>query len=167
MVLLESEDETMASEKPVYLTPEGYRKLQEELEYLCTVRRAEVAQLIGSAKEEGDIRENAAYDDAKNQQAFVEGRIQDIERILKHAVIIEDAVDSDVVVIGSRVTVVEHGYEEPETFRIVGSAEADPKNGFISNESPIGSALLGHRVGDEVTVKTPSGELRFRILAIE
>lgn len=157
----------MVSEKPVYLTPEGYRKLQEELEYLRTVRRAEVAQLIGSAKEEGDIRENAAYEDAKNQQAFVEGRIQDIERILKYAVIIEEPAESDVVVIGSRVTVVEHGYDEPETFRIVGSAEADPKNGFISNESPIGSALLGHRVGDEVTVKTPSGELRFRILAIE
>ncbi len=157
----------MASEKPVYLTPEGYRKLREELDYLRTVRRAEVAQLIGSAKEEGDIRENAAYEDAKNQQAFVEGRIQDIERILKHAVIIEEPAESEVVVIGSRVTVVEHGYDDPETFRIVGSAEADPKNGFISNESPIGSALLGHRVGDEVTVKTPSGELRFRILAIE
>lgn len=157
----------MASEKPMYLTPEGYRRLREELEYLRTVRRAEVAQLIGSAKEEGDIRENAAYEDAKNQQAFVEGRIQDIERILKHAVIIDEPAESDVVVIGSRVTVVEHGYDEPETFRIVGSAEADPKNGFISNESPIGSALLGHRVGDEVAVNTPSGELRFRILAIE
>jgi transcription elongation factor GreA len=157
----------MGAAKPVYLTPEGRKKLEEELEYLRTVRRAEVAELIGSAKEEGDISENAAYSDAKEQQAFIEGRIRDIEHILKHSIIIDEPTASDVVVIGSRVTVVEHGYEEPETFRIVGSAEADPSSGLISNESPMGRALLGHRVGDLVNVKTPSGDLQFRIVAIE
>jgi transcription elongation factor GreA len=146
-----------------YLTPEGREKLEAELEHLETVKRREVAELIASAKEEGDISENAAYDEAKNQQAFLEGRIQDIRRILNNAVEIEDNGQSDVVDIGSQVTVREQGLDEQETFRIVGSAEANPGNGYISNVSPIGKALLGHHVGDVVKVKTPGGEVHFEI----
>jgi transcription elongation factor GreA len=157
----------MAPNKQSYLTPEGRQKLEEELEYLRTVKRREVAELIASAKEEGDISENAAYDEAKNQQAFVEGRIQDIKRILNNAVIIDETEEpASVVAIGSRVTVVEDGYDEEETFRIVGSAEADPGQGFISNVSPMGKALLGRRIGDRVSVKTPGGVLTFEIRKI-
>ncbi|MFQ5857762.1 MAG: transcription elongation factor GreA [Anaerolineae bacterium] len=154
----------MASDRQIYLTPEGRKKLEEELEYLRTIKRRDIAELIASAKEEGDISENAAYDEAKNQQAFLEGRIQDIKRILNNSVIIDETDGpTNVVTIGSHVTVVEEGYDEAETFRIVGSAEADPSQGLISNESPMGKALLGHRVGDHVTVKTPGGVLGFEI----
>jgi transcription elongation factor GreA len=153
-------------DKEVFLTPEGKQKLEEELEYLCSVRRPEVAQRIRAAKEEGDIMENAGYDEAKNEQAFVEGRILTIESLLKNAVLIEEEGPSDRVRLGSRVTVVERG-EEPETFRIVGSAEADPGNGLISNESPLGETLLGHEVGEEVAVNTPGGLLYFTIAEIQ
>lgn len=157
----------MSNDKEVYLTPEGREKLQEELEHLRTTRRREVAELIASAKEEGDISENAAYDEAKNQQAFLEGRIQDIKRILNNAVMIDKPDGkSDVVTIGAEVTIIENGYDEEETFRIVGSAEAAPAEGLISNESPMGKALLGQRVGDTVTVKTPGGTLSFDIRGI-
>lgn len=153
------------SDKAVFLTPEGKRKLEEELEYLRSVKRPQVAQRIRAAKEEGDIMENVGYDDAKNEQAFLEGRILTIESILKHAVLIEEEGPSDRVRLGSRVTVVERG-GEPETFRIVGSAEADPSNGLISNESPLGKALLGHEVGEEVAVNTPGGLRYFTIVEI-
>lgn len=153
-------------DKEVFLTPEGKQKLEEELEYLCSVRRPEVAQRIRAAKEEGDIMENVGYDEAKNEQAFVEGRILTIESLLKNAVLIEEEGPSDRVRLGSRVTVAERG-EEPETFRIVGSAEADPGNGLISNESPLGEALLGHEVGEEVAVNTPGGLLYFTIAEIQ
>ncbi len=154
----------MANNKEIYLTPEGHRKLEEELEHLRTVKREEVAELIASAKEEGDISENAAYDEAKNQQAFLEGRIRDIKRILNNAVEIGDGDgQADIVSIGSQVTVVEDGFDEEETFRIVGSAEANPAKGLISNVSPMGQALLGQRVGDSVSVKTPGGHLSFEI----
>lgn len=157
----------MANNKEIYLTPEGRQKLEEELEHLRTTRRQEVAELIASAKEEGDISENAAYDEAKNQQAFLEGRIQDIRRILNNAVMIDEVNEkSDRVTIGAQVTVVEDGFDEEETFRIVGSAEADPTQGFISNESPIGKALLGRRIGDTVSVKSPGGMLSFEIRGI-
>jgi transcription elongation factor GreA len=157
--------ETMP-DKEMFLTPEGKQKLEEELEYLCSVKRPQVAQRIRAAKEEGDIMENAGYDEAKNEQAFVEGRILTIESILKNAVLIEEEGPSDRVRLGSRVTVVERG-EEPETFRIVGSAEADPGNGLISNESPLGEALLGHEMGEEVAVNTPGGLLYFTIAEIQ
>lgn len=157
----------MSNNKDVYLTPEGYDKLQKELEHLETEKRREVAELIASAKEEGDISENAAYDEAKNQQAFLEGRIQDIKRILNNAVIIDKPAEgADTVTIGAEVTVVEDGFNEEETFRIVGSAEANPGQGLISNESPMGKALLGRRAGDEVSVKTPGGALTFKIKKI-
>jgi transcription elongation factor GreA len=155
------------TEQTAFLTREGLRKLEEELEYLRTVRRQEVAQRLRAAlEEEQDVLENAEYEDAKNEQAFVEGRILTLEEILKNAVIIEEGGPADRVGIGSRVTVVE-GDGEPETYHIVGSAEADPKSGRISHQSPLGKALLGHRVGDEVIVDAPDGVLWFRITAIE
>jgi transcription elongation factor GreA len=155
------------TEQTTFLTPEGLRKLEEELEYLRTVRRQEVAQRLRAVlEEEQDILENAEYEDAKNEQAFVEGRILTLETILKNVVIIEESGPADRVGIGSRVTVVEEE-EEPETYHIVGYAEADPKMGRISNQSPLGQALLGHRVGDEVIVNAPDGILCFRIIAIQ
>ncbi len=152
-------------DKPVYLTIEGKKKLTEELEYLTTIRRKEVAEAIRSAKEEGDLSENSAYDEAKLQQGFLEGRVQTIEVQLRNAVIIEENGHGDKVNIGSTVTVTEDGAEK-ETYQIVGSAEADPLEGKISNESPIGHALLGAKKGDKVTAETPSGELVLEILKI-
>jgi transcription elongation factor GreA len=154
------------AEKPIFLTPEGRAKLDAELENLRTVRRAEVAERIHSAKEEGDITENSAYDEAKNEQAFVEGRIMTIEQMLKNAVIINGTRASDIVGIGSYVTVVERGDRDDEVYQIVGSAEADPAKGRISNESPVGRALLGKREGDEVQVKIPDGVRHLRITEI-
>ncbi len=154
------------TEQTSFLTPEGFKKLEEELEYLRTVRRQEVAQRLRAALEEQDILENAEYEDAKNEQAFVEGRILTLEAILKSAVIIEEGGPADRVGIGSRVTVAEEK-GEPETYHIVGYAEADPRRGRISNQSPLGKALLGHRVGDEVIVNAPEGILCFHIIAIQ
>ncbi len=154
------------AEEGIFLTLEGQHKLEEELEYLRTVRRAEVAERIHSAKEEGDITENAAYDYAKEEQAFVEGCIQALEMTLRKAIIIEGG-STDEVGLGTRVTVMERGGDTPETYQIVGSVEADPTNGRISNESPMGKALLSHRVGDEVAVSTPDGILHFQIVSIE
>ena len=152
------------TDKPVYLTAEGKKKLEEELDYLVNVRRREVAAEIQSAKEEGDISENSAYDEAKMTQGFVEGRIQTIEAQLLNAVIIKNG-HSDKVSVGSKVTVSEDGMEE--TYYIVGSAEADPLNGKISNESPIGQALMGQRAGVTVSYYAPAGEIKLRILGIE
>ena len=149
-----------------FLTPEGLKKLEDELEYLRTVRRREVAQRLRDVLEGQDVLENAEYEDAKNEQAFVEGRILTVETILKSAEIIEKGGPTDRVGIGSHVTVAEDD-GEPETYHIVGSTEADPRSGRISNESPLGRALLGYRVGDEVIVNAPAGILCFRIIAIE
>lgn len=154
------------ADKPVYLTVEGKKKLEEELEYLTKVRRKEVAEAIKSAKEEGDLSENSAYDEAKLAQGFLEGRVQTIEAQLRNAVIIEQNGDSDTVGIGNTVTVAEEGFGE-ETYQIVGSAEADPLDGKISNESPIGQALLGAKVNDVVKAETPGGEIEFKVLKIE
>jgi transcription elongation factor GreA len=145
------------AEKPIFLTKEGRAKLEAELQHLTTVRRSEVAERIHSAKEEGDIMENSAYDEAKNEQAFVEGRIMTIEQMLKNAVMIESTRSTGSVGLGSVVTVVERGGSEEDVFHIVGSAEADPTKGRISNESPVGKSLLGKREGDEVQVKIPDG----------
>jgi len=154
------------AEEAIFLTLGGRRKLEEELEYLCTVRRAEIAERIRSAKEEGDITENAAYDYAKEEQAFVEGRIQALETTLSKAILIEGG-STDEVGLGARVTLMERGGDTAETYQIVGSVEADPTRGRISNESPIGKALLGHGVGDEIAVSTPGGVLHFQIVSIE
>ena len=154
------------AEKPIFLTPAGRTKLEAELENLRTVKRAQVAERIHSAKEEGDIMENSAYDEAKNAQAFVEGRIMTIEQMLKNAVMIDATRASDIVGIGSYVSVLERGTKDDETFQIVGSAEADPTKGRISNESPVGRALLGKRVGDEVQIKIPDGIRYLKITEI-
>ena len=149
-----------------FLTPEGYEKLEDELHFLKTVRRPEVAEAIHDAKMDGDVSENAGYEEAKRQQAFLEGRIMTIEGMLKNAVLIESNGPSDTVILGSRVTVVEEGFDA-ETYAIVGSAEADPANGRISNQSPLGKALMGHEVGTKVAFETPGGMVEMEILSIE
>ncbi len=150
----------------VYVTAEGLKKLEEELEYLRTVKRQEVAQRLHEAMEDGELIENAEYEAAKNEQAFVEGRILELEHMLAQAKIIEPGTSKDQVRIGSTVVVQEDG-DKPETYTIVGAAEANPKQGLISNESPLGQALIDHRVGDEVEVLAPAGRLHFRIVKIK
>ena len=153
-------------EKTVYLTREGLAKLEEELIHLRTVRRHEVAERIRRAKEFTNTVDNAEYDDAKNEQSFVEGRIQVLERMLANAVVIDDkAAPSGFVRIGSHVTVTDSDGVE-EIYAIVGSAEADPRQGRISNESPIGRALLGKRVGETVSVLAPGGSFDLTIRAV-
>jgi len=155
------------SEQTTYLTREGLKKLQDELEYLKTVKRQEVADRLHAAMDEGDIDENAEYDEAKNEQAFVEGRILTLEAMLKNYVLIDEtAKETDEVMLGSTVTVVE-GDNPPEKYHLVGAAEADPSKGRISNESPLGRSLIGRRVGDTVQVSAPAGLLTFRITKIE
>jgi transcription elongation factor GreA len=154
------------TQQETFLTAEGFQKLEEELHYLKTVRRPEVAQAIHEAKMDGDVSENAGYDEAKRQQAFLEGRIMTVEAMLKNAVIIETNGPSDKVNLGSQVTVQEDGYE-PETYIIVGSAEADPGEGRISNESPLGKSLLGRREGERVKFKAPGGTVEMEVLRIE
>jgi len=151
----------------VYLTAEGAEELQRELDQLINVRRPELAVKLKEAVEDGDLKENANYHDAKEQQAFVEGRIQYLEHVLRSAIIISNNGNSDDVRIGSEVTIVEEGSDDEETYMIVGAAEANPREGKISNESPIGSALLGRRKGDKVRVKTPGGEVMFQIKRIK
>jgi transcription elongation factor GreA len=155
----------LMTEKPTYLTADGKRKLEQELEYLRTVRRAEVARQIHDAKEDGDIMENAGYDEAKYQQSLLEGRIMTLEALLSKVAIIEDSSPGDTVRLGSRVRVVENN-SAPETFHIVGPAECDPSEGRISDESPLGRSLIGHRTGDEVVVQTPDGPAEFTILDV-
>ena len=149
-----------------FLTPEGHKKLEEELAHLKTVRRPEVAQAIHEAKMDGDVSENAGYEEAKRQQAFLEGRIMTVEAMLKNAVLIEANGSSDTVILGSQVTVVEDGLD-PETYTIVGSAEANPGDGRISNESPLGKALMGRRAGDSVAFEAPGGQVEMELLRIE
>jgi transcription elongation factor GreA len=150
----------------VYLTAEGRDELRRELDSLKTVRRPELAKKLSEAVAQGDLKENADYHDAKEQQAFVEGRIKYLENILRTATIINHGGGSDMVKIGSRVTIVEEGVDEEETYTIVGAAEANPSEGKISNVSPIGSALLGAKKGEKVRVKTPGGEILFRVKSI-
>lgn len=148
-----------------YLTPEGAAKLQAELTELTGPKREELSKRLRSAIQMGDLSENADYHKAKEDQAFLEGRIQEIEAVLRNAVIIEKS-HGDVVTVGSTITVQEAGFE-PETYYMVGAKEADPRNGRISNESPIGKALLDHKVGDVVEAETPGGKLKFKILKVE
>jgi len=157
----------MAKNEPVYLTADGLAKLQEELAYLTGTRRREVARMIAEAKAEGDISENAGYDEAKTTQGFLEGRIREIESIVNNAQIIEqNGNGSNGIGIGHTVVVQEDGSDMQETYTIVGSAEASPAEGRISNESPIGQALLGKKVGDSVSVTSPGGKIVFEILSI-
>jgi transcription elongation factor GreA len=148
-----------------YLTPEGEARLRAELAELTGPRREELAKRLRSAIQMGDLSENADYHKAKEDQAFLEGRIQELEAILRMATIVEKK-QSDVVTVGSQVTIQEEDFD-PETFYVVGAKEADPRSGKISNESPFGRALLDHKVGDVVEAETPGGRIRLRILKIE
>ncbi|HQV27975.1 MAG TPA: transcription elongation factor GreA [Thermoflexales bacterium] len=149
-----------------FLTPEGFKKLEDELEFLKTKRRADVAQRLHEAMEEGETEENPEYEDAKNEQAFVEGRILTIETILGNAKLIEMKGPSNEVRLGSKLTITEVGTSDKEHYTLVGSAEADPKHGKISNESPMGKALLGRKLHEVVSVTTPSGLMKFKIVHI-
>lgn len=153
--------------KEVLLTPEGLKRLEEELEELKTVKRREVAQRIKQAIEFGDISENSEYEDAKNAQAFIEGRIMELERKLRHAKIIDrDERGTEIVTLGSHVRLKDLDYNDELEFTIVGSEEADPGANRISNESPVGKAILGKAKGDIVEVKVPMGIARYQILDI-
>lgn len=148
-----------------YLTPEGEARLRAELAELTGPKREELAKRLRAAIQMGDLSENADYHKAKEDQAFLEGRIMEIEAILRNATVVEKT-HSDEVMIGSRVTIQEENFE-PETFHLVGAKEADPRNGKISNESPFGSALMGRKVGDVVEAETPGGRVKLKILQIE
>jgi transcription elongation factor GreA len=152
-----------------FLTKEGFQKLQEELDHLRIVKRQEVAERLHEAMEGGELIENAEYEAAKNEQAFVEGRIQELDLLLATAQIIEDnngkAKKNDAIQVGSKVTIKEGNFEA-ETFTIVGAAEANPREGKISNESPIGKSILGHKLGDIVKVETPGGTYNVKIIKV-
>jgi transcription elongation factor GreA len=150
--------------KPTYISAEGLEKLRAELDEMVTARRPEVAQRIHDAKEHGDLTENAEYEDAKNEQAFVEGRIATLEAMIKNATIIDAKTSTEHVQIGSTVTV--ESPDGKEKFTIVGSAEARPAEGRISNESPVGRALLGRKTGETVVVRVPAGDFSYRIVRI-
>jgi transcription elongation factor GreA len=152
--------------KEIALTPEGQSKLEEELRYLETVKRREVGERIKEAKEFGDISENSEYDDAKNEQAWVESRIIEVTAILARATIIDAPKKSDKVVLGSKVHL-ESPNGAKHVYQVVGSAEADPANDKISNESPVGQAIMGHKKGETVEVATPSGKIiKYSIISI-
>ena len=157
----------MSQAKKFIMTYEGVKKLEEELEYLKTVKRKEITEKIKVALGYGDLSENSEYDEAKNEQAQVEERIIKLESMIRRAVIIDESkIDSNVVTIGSIVKVNDMDFEEEVEYTIVGSAEADPYEGKISNESPVGKALLGRTIGDIVDVQVPDGVAKFEILEI-
>ncbi len=152
--------------EPTYLTAEGAAKLESELVELKGPRREAIAKRLRSAIQMGDLSENADYHKAKEDQGFLEGRIQEIEFMLRNAVIIEKSGRGDTITIGSHVTIQEAG-SDPETYHVVGAKEADPRHGKISNESPIGRASMDHKVGDTIEAETPGGKIKFKILKIE
>ncbi|WP_298702958.1 transcription elongation factor GreA [uncultured Veillonella sp.] len=156
----------MAEVKETLLTAEGLKKLEEELAYFKSVRRIEVAERIKIAIEYGDISENSEYDDAKNEQAFIEGHIIELENKINTAKIIDENTRKNVVSVGSKVKLLDVEFDEEVEYVIVGSSEADPFNNRISNESPLGSAILGKKKGAEVEVNTPDGVATYKILAI-
>lgn len=150
------------------LTYAGLQELEAELEDLKVNKRKEVAQKIKEAREQGDLSENAEYDAAKDEQRDIEARIEEIEKILKNAeVVVEDEVDLDKISVGCTVKLLDAEYDEELEYRIVGSSEANSLQGKISNESPVGKALIGAKAGDEVTVETQAGEIRYKVLAIQ
>jgi len=153
------------AEREVYLTPEGAQKLKGELEELRGPKRVELAKTLRHAVQQGDLSENADYITAKEAQAFLEGRILELEAILREAVIVDSGVPGDVVAVGNTVVVSVDGGEH-ETFQVVGVAEARPREGKISHESPIGRALLGHGIGERVRASTPGGSIELRIVEI-
>lgn len=158
----------MAIEKSYYMTTEGKEKLESELHYLKTERRPEVVERIKIARDFGDLSENSEYDSAKDEQAFVETRISQVDTMIRNAVIIENDKDNpDIVSLGKSVTFIELPDGEEETYTIVGSAEADPFEGKISNDSPMAKSLLGQGKGTEVSVATPGGDIQVKIVKVD
>ncbi|NIK11292.1 transcription elongation factor GreA [Alkalibacillus almallahensis] len=158
----------MAEEQSYYMTEDGKRKLEEELEELKTVRRPEVVERIKIARDFGDLSENSEYDSAKDEQAFVEARISQIENMIRYAVIIENDDDNnEIVQLGKTVVFEEIPDGDVEEYQIVGSAEADPFEGRISNDSPMAQSLLGKKIGDQVMVQTPGGEFEVKIKEVK
>ena len=155
----------MAEKK--YLTVEGKKQLEEKLDFLKSVKRPEVVKKIGIAREYGDLSENAEYDSAKEEQAHIEAEIAEIEDLLLNAIVISKKdIDTSVVSVGTKVTLYDEEFDEDVVYTITGSSESDPRNGFISNESPVGKALIGHKVGDNVKVTTPGGDIFYTIKKI-
>ena len=155
-------------EKKNIMTREGLRKYENELHDLKVIRRIEVAQKIKEAREQGDLSENAEYDAAKDEQRDIEARIVELEKILKNVEVVDDEdITADRVMVGSTVTILDMEFSEEETYKIVGSTEADSLRGKISNESPVGKALIGKSVGDVITVQTPAGEFGYKVLEIK
>lgn len=153
------------TEKKVILTYEGLKNMEAELENLKTVRRKDVADKIKEARGQGDLSENAEYDAAKEEQAEIESRIVQLEKMLRNAEVIDEEEGAkDVIGLGTTVTLLDVEFDEKMEYTIVGSAEADPMNGRISNESPVGMALLGHKKGEKITIDTPDGEVVFKII---
>lgn len=157
----------MSDEKKHYMTAEGKEKLEHELDHLKTEKRKEVVERIKIARSFGDLSENSEYDAAKDEQAFVEAKITQLEQMVRNAVIIEDDESTDVVKIGKSVTFQELPDGDEETYMIVGSAESDPFSGKISNDSPMARSLIGLSVGEEVSVSTPGGEIRVKITKVQ
>lgn len=158
----------MADSKKFLMTYEGIKKLEEELEYLKTTKRVEIKEKIKVARSFGDLSENAEYDEAKNEQAFVEGRIATLENMFRNAQVVDESeLSTDKVSVGSKVKVKDYEFDEDVEFSIVGSAESDPMENKISNESPVGKALVGRKVGDVVEVPVPDGVNKYEILEIK
>jgi transcription elongation factor GreA len=153
--------------KEYKLSPERLKELQEEMNYLKTVREKEVAELIKEARSFGDLSENSEYDEAKNEQGKLYSRIAQLEEILSNYVVIEEEEQGDYVRLGSTVTVLDKEFDEETTYRIVGSQEADPMNGAISEDSPFGKALMGKVAGDDVVVDAPAGAISYKILTVQ
>jgi transcription elongation factor GreA len=160
-------NETNGERAAVLLTPEGVEKLRAEMDYLVNVKRPALADRLRFAIRQGDLSENADYITAKEEQGFLEGRILQIDTVLRRAVVVDRAESSDTVALGHRVTVVEAGTDFSEVFVVVGSAEADPASGKVSIDSPMGAALMGRSVGDTLTVHAPAGDISFEITEIE
>lgn len=155
-------------DREIILTPEGFQRLKEEIEYLSSVKRDEVAERISAARDFGDISENSEYDDAKNEQAMLEARIYALEDRLRGAIVIDsDSISTEKVGVGTKVTLQDMQHGDIVQYAIVGSAEADPTAHKLSNESPVGNAIMGHKPGDKITVSVPQGSKKFKVLAIE
>ena len=153
--------------KEIILTDEGLRKLEEELEQLKTVKRKEIAEKIKEALSFGDLSENSEYDEAKNEQAFVEARILQLETTLKNVrVLDDDELNHEIVSVGSKVILRDVEFDEEVEYQIVGSTEADPASGKISDESPVGKGLIGHKIGETVVIEAPVGDIKYEILSI-
>ena len=155
-------------DREIILTPEGFQRLKEEIEYLSSVKRDEVAERISAARDFGDISENSEYDDAKNEQAMLEARIYALEERLRSAIVVDsDSVTTDSVGVGTKVTLQDMKAGDIVQYSIVGSSEADPSAHKLSNESPVGRAIMGHKPGDKITVTVPQGSKKLKVLAIE